>query len=44
MIAPVSMLIGAGNSKAVSVILILAGLFAVAHVMQNQKTVTQNKF
>lgn len=35
------MLVGPGNSKAVTVILVLAGLFAVAYAMQNQKSATE---
>lgn len=40
MIAPVSMLVGPGSSKAVTVILVLAGLFAVSHAIQSQKAAT----
>lgn len=35
---PISMLIGPGNSKAVAVIVILAGLFAVAAMQRQQAT------
>jgi hypothetical protein len=38
--APISMLVGPGNSKAVAVIVVLAGLFAVA-AFQRQQATTQ---
>jgi hypothetical protein len=34
--APVSMLVGAGNSKAVAVLVVLVGLFVVASIQQKQ--------
>lgn len=37
--APVSMLIGPGNSKAIAVIVVLVGLFVVAS-MQKQAAIT----
>lgn len=38
--APISMLIGAGNSKAIAVIAVLAGLFVVAQMQRQQATTT----
>lgn len=41
MIAPISMLVGPGNSKAMTVIWFLAGMVAVAAVIKQQKAATQ---
>ena len=38
--APVSMLVGPGNSKAVAVIVVLVGLFVVASMQKQAATAT----
>lgn len=40
MLAPIPMLIGAGNSKAIAVIAVLAGLFVVAQMQRQQAATT----